>query len=1628
MLAAALLPVMSSVATAASAPTPKPAPAPTSNSQGSNGRHAGQGPTRPEQGTVHKVCGTPRHGFASCHAEQLYVVGTGGSGYGPLDLQDAYNLPSDQGAGTTVGIVDAYDDPNVEADLAKYRSFYSLPPCTTANGCFTKLAQDGTHNYPGANASWTTEISIDVDMVSAICPYCHITLIEANSNSNTDLATAENEAVAVGSNVVSNSWGSAEFSSETTYDSAFNHPGVAIVASSGDSGFPNQEWPAANRNVIAAGGTTLLVAPTPRGWRESAWSGSGSGCSPYELKPSWQTDSGCSTRTVADVSADGDPNTPVWSYDSFQSGGWGLYGGTSVSAPIIAGVEGLTGSNVWAAGPGAFYQTAYPFPGSVYDITSGSSGSCGGSYLCTAGHGYDAPTGLGTPDGVPPAALVSAPPPSSYYGGSNPGTSWPNPCANGDPVQCTTGNLTETVTDLAVAGRGPALNLSRSYNSLDAATASSPEALGWGWADGYAMSASVDGSGNVTIHQGNGSTVTFSPSSGAYTQAPWVTARLVKNADGTYTYTLADQTTYKFSSAGALMSITDREGYATTLGYNASGQLTTVADAAGRNMAFSYNTSGQLASVRDPLGRTVSYSYDSAGNLTAVTDPAGSVTRYGYDSAHRLTTLTRPDGGVTTNVYDTSNRVTSQTDPLGHNYTFAYTPGQTTITDPNGNVNVENYTNLQLTSVTAGAGTASAATTSFGYSQGLEKTVVVDPDGHVSHFIYDSKGDLVTLVDGLGRVTSYTYDAANDLTSITDPLGYTTTYTYDSHGNRISATTTLASTGQTVTTTGTYGDPAHPGDVTAWTDPDGHVSTYSYDSYGNRTATTDPAADTALACFNIIGEQTAAISARGAAAGVTCGTPAPASYTTYTAYDADGRPTTVTDPLGHATKNAYDADGNKISVTDPDGNITKYQYNLAGEMTATIQADNTTLTNTYDADGNNVTATNAAGKTTIYAYQNPAHPSAVTSTTDPLGHTTTYGYDPDGNRTTATDPSGRATTYTYDAAKQLTATTYSQAGTANATYVYDADGRRTRMTDGTGTTTYGYDSLGRLTSTQNGAGLSVLYNHDLAGNTTAIGYPYSNTGSRLYVTRTYDSANRITAISDWIGNTTRFGYNADGSLTGEQLPNGITNTVSVDQAGQTATITDTNSRGLTVGSFAYTRDANGLITADNDTGVPAPAAQKYSYDSLIRLASDSVGSYGYDQANDLTSKPSGTTQTFNADSQITSSTPAGAGSVTTAYTYDAQGNRTSAVNPIAGTTTLTYDQANRLTGYGSTATYSYSGDGVRVSKTASGITTGYTWDLATQTPELLSDGTNNYVYGPDGLPLEQFPTSATPTSGSSSFYYLHDQIGSTRLIVDNSGTIDQTSTYSPYGQLLGSSTVQGLLLTNPFGFAGAITDPESGFLYLTARYYDPSTAQFLTVDPAVNQTRSPYGYAGDSPLNLADPTGLTPSLPCVCDTMWNGVLGSVAGGAISSLESLLPTPGNIENDLCHIDPWCDDGFDNAMKFVNFAAQYPSWPSIGEATGAMWLWATGKLGGGWWKQMDSYLANHLGQGALWGVYKNSSTATNWANAHNNDLFAAWNSFGGGFFKLSSSDQQVALGFMCGALGINGQDGPVGFRMM
>ena len=353
-----------------------------------------------------RVCAArPAAGHATCFSKVM-VNGKGAvpnataplsSALSPTQLRSAYNLNGTSGGGRTVAIVDAYGYTNLERDLSVYRQQYGLPACTTANGCLRIIDQNGGTSLPRTDLGWSQEQALDVDAVSAACPDCKILVVQAKTASFANLGAAVNTAARQpGVVAISNSYGGSD-APDTTYGTYYNHPGIAVTASTGDNGYQGGSYPASSSYVTAVGGTSLKMSGTTR-VSETVWSGAGSGCSTYNTAlPGASTfNTGCAKRAMADVSAAADPNTgglSVYAPTTTKSSSWSQYGGTSESSPIIASVYAL-------AGGGYSNATPYAHPGSLFDITSGSNGSCPTTQWCNARAGWDGPTGLGTPNGT----------------------------------------------------------------------------------------------------------------------------------------------------------------------------------------------------------------------------------------------------------------------------------------------------------------------------------------------------------------------------------------------------------------------------------------------------------------------------------------------------------------------------------------------------------------------------------------------------------------------------------------------------------------------------------------------------------------------------------------------------------------------------------------------------------------------------------------------------------------------------------------------------------------------------------------------------------------------------------------------------------------------------------------------------------------------------------------------------------------------------------------------------------------------------------------------------------------------------------------------------------------------------
>ncbi len=1043
----------------------------------------------------------------------------------------------------------------------------------------------------------------------------------------------------------------------------------------------------------------------------------------------------------------------------------------------------------------------------------------------------------------------------------------------GQPVDTENGNMFDTTTDFAIPARGFSLLFARTYNA-DAASTNGP--LGYGWVDSLGASIKATEGGAVVTEE-NGAQVTFAKKGTEYVPPPRDLATLVHNTDSTWTLIRHAKEILTFNSAGQITAVSDLNGEGLTYSYT-EGRVSAIKDSADRELTLAYSGS-HLVRVTDPNvtpARVVEFVYDEAGDLTDVIDVGGGHTQYAYDGAHRMLTmkspkcLTTPECAGLRNTYDSEGRVVAQTDALNRVTTFRYegepnsaSGGATTVTSPAGNTTVYTYQYGVKISETDGAGTPQGATTKYSYNAAtLEPELITDPRGNSTTMTYDAQGNLLTTTDPLKRKTTYTYNNLDEPLTIEDPTGVTETLTYDSRGNITSRSRPLTRGGEppeAQTTTYVYGDPADPGDLTEEIQPEGGVWKYGYDAYGDRDSATNPLGDKATSEFNADSRLMSSVSPRGNAPGEN-----PASFATTYAYNAFGQLTESDDPLGHKTLEGYDADKNLEYSVDPDGRKTSFIYDSADEQTEIHRADKSALKTTYTPDGEVREQIDGASHTASYAYD-PL--DRVSIFTDPLKRVTRYGYDPAGDVTTIVDPEGNTTATTYDADYEPTAITYSAAVTPSVTGIeYNADGERTAMTDGSGDWTWQWDSLGRRTEVSEGGSGTVKYGYDLRNDLTAITYPgFAKKHTPEKVTRTYNAAGQLTAVSDWLKHTTTFTYNPDGDFTSESMPKRtVEDTFAYDDADQLASILDKAKRKkATLFAANYGRDPDGQVLLDSSAST---ARMNYSYTPLNQVcyagatsaqpcgtAPSGSAAFTYDAADNLTQNEA-TTQAFNAGDELCWTAPttssdecAAPPTGATQYAYNERGDRTQETPAAGEPTTLDYDQANRLSlfTHGATmASYTYNGDGLRMAKTVGETTSSFVWDVSGSLPLMLSDGANSYIYGPNGVPLEQ-------VTGKTARWLHQDGLGSTRLITSSKGKAEATYRYTLYGKIESKTGTAN----TPMLFAGEYRDSESGFYYSIARYYDPLTGQFLSRDPAATATRSPYGYVGDNPTNAIDPSG-----------------------------------------------------------------------------------------------------------------------------------------------------------------------------
>ncbi|MEV7630484.1 RHS repeat-associated core domain-containing protein [Actinoplanes sp. NPDC089786] len=997
-----------------------------------------------------------------------------------------------------------------------------------------------------------------------------------------------------------------------------------------------------------------------------------------------------------------------------------------------------------------------------------------------------------------------------------------------------------------------------------------------------------------------------------------------------------------------LSAVSDSAGRSVQYRYDTDGQLSAVTAVDDAVTGYDYDTAHRLVLTRRPGGSYLRNTYDPQGRVTRQTDALGQATNIAYSGsgAYTSTTVTGPDGAVTiseyTNGYLSRRTLAAGTpDAQVWKYTVDATGNTTKITDPKTNTISSEFD--ARGNRTQQTDPATGKNTTWTYNAFNQVTSVTDPMGNVETKTYDAKGNLVLTTSPDGRLQKWTYNPDGTMDTSTAPADTITTYTYDPAGRPTGSTTAGRSTSVTYNAAGFAVSTTDAGQHTTRraydaagrlltiTDPAGRTTRHTYNEAGNRTQTTDPAGRTTSVSYDLLDRAVATTDPTGAITSTTY-TPGgqvasvtdplgqtstreynklglltkatdPKQRSIKYGYDADGRPTTTELPSGAIAKTDYDAAGRVTARTEArkaDGRekVTVYTYDDAGRLTETKDPLLRKTSRTYYADGQLKRETaddlsyveytyDANGRIKTLANPDPDHKRTSfeynslgqrTKRTLPGGVVTQYNYDDAGRPTRTVQPDTSTITTVYNDAGDMTGIDYSDPATADISYTYDPAGRRDTMTDGTGTTRYTYDPAGRLTAAADPTG-TVGYTYDPAGRLTALTYPGGNT-----VTYGYDQASQMTSATDWAGRTTTFTWTDDGQQRTQTTPDGTTSTADYDTAGRTTSIKQTTAGGATLDTFAYTYDDAGQMqTGDGNT---------YTFGKTGKLAGvtgpTTTGTYATTPAGSLTGTPDGTTLTYNPAEQLTTTTKAGTAQAN--FTYDPDGNRTSTTTPAgagnpAGTTTYRYNSPGSLTGVTTSTSnigYTIDGGGLRKSRTKQGVTNTFTWATISSLPLLLTDGTHRYLHGPGLTPYAQIDNAGT-------IQYLHtDNLGSVRRITDTAGTTTGTTTYDPYGKRTGHTGSAD----SRIGYTGAWTDPDTGLVYLRARDYDPTTGQFLTLDPAIDNTGQAYAYARNNPIQNTDPAGLCAS----CSFMENLVLNhgpsedtlttGVIGGVVSFFEGV----------------------------------------------------------------------------------------------------------------------------------------------
>jgi len=911
---------------------------------------------------------------------------------------------------------------------------------------------------------------------------------------------------------------------------------------------------------------------------------------------------------------------------------------------------------------------------------------------------------------------------------------------------------------------------------------------------------------------------------------------------------------YTYNDLDNLLSTRNPDGTTRSSTWDANGNELTTTDENGHTTTRTYNDRGQVLTERDALGRTTSYEYGATGDLLRTKGPDNVVTSE-KTYATNGNVLTEKDalGNLTSYEYDPQGRMIARTDALGRTTRYVINDCGQTVAD-------------------------------------------VDADGDSTHYAFDANGNQLMSVNALGDTTRSTYSSINKVTSQTDARGNVTRMEYDLFG-QLKRTVAPDSTFTSKTVDA-------QGNVATTTDEVGRITRFEYDNENRVVKTTFNDGASIHVEYDALGRRLSTVDARG-------------NRTRYK-YDNVGNNTVVRDALGNETRYEYDNANRRTAMVDALGHRTEYLYDDYDRLTRTTFADGTYRATEYDAAGHKTAEVDQAGKRTEFVYDSTGN---LRSVKDAMGHVTSYTYDANNNRTSQTDANGHTTTMAYDKLNRLVSRTYPNGdhehfvfdangnqvvkidGAGDSTVcLFDArnreslrrytnsghtvetrytdDGRPDSVIDNRGVTTYAWDDHGRQALVTNPDGTFIESRYDCQGNRTVEKTPFDST---FYG---YDVLNRMSTVTSASGDVTQYRFDAVGNRDSVVNANGTSTGYHYDNLNWLVNVTNQGPSGV-ISSYTYALNGAGIRTGVTEAD---GSAVTYGYDDLYRLTGETrIGAHAYaitytydNVGNRLTQVRDGVTTSYvyNNRDQLPQEDSAG---VVTSYTYDHAGRMETKTNPN-GTTTYGWQDNDRMVsvqGPGVFVTYSYDAEGRRVGETTTAGTTGYLIDAQLPYGQVIAEtdgagsATATYVYGLERISQRR--------SGNVRFYHADGQ-GSTRELTDALGNVTDTWRYTAFGSLLArTGTTQ-----NTYLYVGEAFDPNCGFYYNRARWYNPESGRFSSLDPWDADPFTPsalhgYLYANASPSNYVDPSGLFSITEVVYVSAIASILASVTIPRITGL-------------------------------------------------------------------------------------------------------------------------------------------------